>query len=823
VAAILVVAIAAIVILRRDSPPPAVVPQQSPTVQRAEKPAVSSGGTPAIRSGDAKESSARADLEKARTLARSRPEDLSAQLREYTDIVWKWEGTEAAREAAREGAAVKAAILEKVSAWMADLEAQIKGLLEAKQYAAAEQKVEELKKAHDLPEWRLAAEKRASEIFGMSKRAAEGEGGKKTDGSPDSKSPSKALSEEARGYLATWETAAARATARDFGGAISVLERSAPALREAEVKQELESDLVLFRKAAAVHQQAMGYLSQRPRGTAVTVAVRDGKGEVRRISGVVLQIDGERAELRSGKSSEFVEWADVTAATFAEIAQRGTFEPAVLAALCLLEGESEAARAFQVELPSKWSSYADGARAKLPKPDPAEKNARDQYAAAEKGFRSMDTLAAAVEEYKTLRSDFAATALVKRYSERIFRRSDAGREYYFAPADFRVEGTIQYAKSGKLESGKDSDDRDTLLNSAEIEFAVLPGLTYRCWLLVGACCEETFRFYYQGSELSETDAKTRKKLACEPGSTFAVSVKHSLRNLKKTHEEHKVKGAKVHPKTAARWEWIEIVLPKYAGPGAKKLKFMTNQAGFSIAGASISSSRKAPPTEAEIQDLEKQRTIEDPPMPVDPDLIGWWTFDEGAGDQVADLSGKNHRGKLVGSTQWADGKIGGGLQLAGGKSGVEVADAEDLRIAGDLTMAIWVKRTTESGDWVCILGRGTMNERNYGLWLEAGTRRWMYQQYGGAGPINVWGTKLIEQDQWIHLAVTIEGSLVRVYYNGQLDGQDHRPGPPQTRPAPLGIGLAIYHSGLVGVVDDARLYRRALSAEEIRGLYQGTR
>src|SRR4030095_4301095 len=123
----------------------------------------------------------------------------------------------------------------------------------------------------------------------------------------------------------------------------------------------------------------------------------------------------------------------------------------------------------------------------------------------------MDPLAAAVDNYKSLRADFNSTALVKKYSERIFRRSDAGREYYFAPVDFRTDGSIQKGKSGKLESTKDSDGPDTLLNSAEIEFAVLPGLMYRCWLQVGACCEETFFFYYQGTELTETDAKPKKK------------------------------------------------------------------------------------------------------------------------------------------------------------------------------------------------------------------------------------------------------------------------------------------------------------------------
>src|SRR4029079_8237205 len=148
-------------VFKRGTPPPAPVHEQVPIVKVPENPVV----PPGVKPPETKEGAAKAGLEKARAFAKSNPEDLSRPQREFTDVVWKWEGTDAAREAAREAAAVKAAILEKVAAWMADLEAQIKGMLEAKDYDAAERKIEELKKAHGLPEWRLASEKRASEIF----------------------------------------------------------------------------------------------------------------------------------------------------------------------------------------------------------------------------------------------------------------------------------------------------------------------------------------------------------------------------------------------------------------------------------------------------------------------------------------------------------------------------------------------------------------------------------------------------------------------------------------------------------------------------------
>jgi len=132
-------------------------------------------------------------------------------------------------------------------------------------------------------------------------------------------------------------------------------------------------------------------------------------------------------------------------------------------------------------------------------------------------------------------------------------------------------------------------------------------------------------------------------------------------------------------------------------------------------------------------------------------------------------------------------------------------------------MAIWVKRTAETGDWVCVLGRGNVNERNYGLWLEANNRKYMFQQ-SGANFLNVYGKSLVPENQWIHLAVTIEKDLVRVYLNGVLDAEEKRPGSPPMTDAPLGISMACYHQSLVGQLDDARIYRRALTADEIKTL-----
>lgn len=803
-AAAILLLVLILVLTRSGSPPAVSLPPEPPTPPPGH----------AVPPADSKASASRADLEKARSFAKAHPDDPAASMKEFNEIVWKWEGTEAAAEAAKEAAAIKAGVLEKVKGWMAEAEAQIKDLREKGELRAAARKLEALKPSRDLLEWRQALEKRASELFveavkAEERRSAEEE---RPAAATPSKPVEKAVSEEAKAYPSKWEAAVGRATARDYAGAVAELERLAAAAKDEDVRAEATRDAAELKTLTAFLKTTMDALKKKPRGGSLSLHARTASGETKKLGGLILQIDSERVELQGAKGSVFVEWEDVASSTAAEAAPPSKSEAPFLAQLCLLEGEVEAARTYPAEIAPKWWAFGGRARSLLPKADPGEKSAREVYYSAERAFRSMETRVAAIEGYKTLRTDFGATSLVKAYAERIARRTELGKEYYFAPADFHEEGTFRLSKAGKLESVKDSDDPDTLRNVAELEFAALAGVGYRCWLWVGACCEETFLFYMQGTEVMDTDPRTRKKIPCEPGSNVASPVKHSIRQLKKTHAEHKPKGAKEHPKTAARWEWIEVPLPKYAAAGGKKLRFMTNQAGFSIGGAVVSSTRKAAPVEAELKDLEKDREVVEA-LPVDADLVAWWPLDGGG----LDATGKGHDAKVVGAVQWAEGKFGGAARFTAPGPTLRVEDAEDLRFSGDVTLALWMRKEGETGDWSCLLGKGEKQQRNYCLWLEASTRQILFQQYGDAA-VGLKSQAAVPDGAWTHVAATVEGAKATLYINGVKDGEQARKGAASVVNFPIGMGWACEHGTFLGLLDDVRIYRRALSAGEIRAL-----
>ena len=64
------------------------------------------------------------------------------------------------------------------------------------------------------------------------------------------------------------------------------------------------------------------------------------------------------------------------------------------------------------------------------------------------------------------------------------------------------------------------------------------------------------------------------------------------------------------------------------------------------------------------------------------DIAGMWTFEEGKGKEVKDLSGNDTHGEFVGDLKWAKGKFGGGLEFNGADTWVKLGTkGEDKTLA----------------------------------------------------------------------------------------------------------------------------------------------
>ena len=73
----------------------------------------------------------------------------------------------------------------------------------------------------------------------------------------------------------------------------------------------------------------------------------------------------------------------------------------------------------------------------------------------------------------------------------------------------------------------------------------------------------------------------------------------------------------------------------------------------------------------------------------DPDLVAYWSFNEGAGTIANDLSENGYDGTLVGGTSWTDGIYGSALQFNGSDAYMETGQSFLNGLAG-FTLAGWV-------------------------------------------------------------------------------------------------------------------------------------
>jgi hypothetical protein len=414
---------------------------------------------------------------------------------------------------------------------------------------------------------------------------------------------------DSKAFLDRWEPAMAKASARDFEGAIADLGRAAAELSDDAARRDARADAEDLQRVRILLAEVPALLAKLSRGQSVALGYRSETGERKRTEGAVVRSGPARVEIRQGEASVFVEAEDVTAGTWAALlGTRGEAERRTLGLLSILEGDREAAErlAGSEAFPARTWDYARAAAAKVPKPSPRELEARNRFYAAEREFPKMDTLAAAVGKYKSLAEDYADTRVVKGELPRIQKRSEAGRDYVLVAGALKGVGTFALAPAPRTElawaSKTDVEGNQGAENFVEAEFAALPETAYRCWALVGGCCGETFTFYLQTTEGTDLHPKTRQKTSIDPGAALASLVKHAIPSLKKTHEEHKIKGSKTHPKTAARWEWVSIPLPKYSGPGPKKIRLISDQQGFAVGAIAVSSTRSVPPADPELKE-----------------------------------------------------------------------------------------------------------------------------------------------------------------------------------------------------------------------------
>jgi hypothetical protein len=195
-------------------------------------------------------------------------------------------------------------------------------------------------------------------------------------------------------------------------------------------------------------------------------------------------------------------------------------------------------------------------------------------------------------------------------------------------------------------------------------------------------------------------------------------------------------------------------------------------------------------------------------------LVAAYNFDEGAGTAVADSSGNGLAGTISGAT-WATGHSGGALSFDGTNDWVTVAD-NDLLDVTRVTISAWVRPTVNT-PWTTVVMKETNGGLAYALYANnASSRPAGYVQIGGVDRVAT-GTAVVPTNTWTHLTYTYDGANMRMYVNGTLVRTVARTGNIVLSTGPLRIGgNAGWGEYFTGLIDDVRVYNRALSLAEVQ-------
>jgi len=212
----------------------------------------------------------------------------------------------------------------------------------------------------------------------------------------------------------------------------------------------------------------------------------------------------------------------------------------------------------------------------------------------------------------------------------------------------------------------------------------------------------------------------------------------------------------------------------------------------------------------------------------DQNLLCWWAIDDLNGTTVRDRSGLGHKAELLGDVQvlTADGhKV---LQFRSPEASVRCPNTPDLNVTDTLTVAAWVTYAPgEDPDGASqqVVGKG----RAWTLCVAYQTCVPYFSCAALDVPASaphsrVTGKTPLNDGRWHQLAAAYDGQALSLYVDGILDAAVDASG--SLVRCDEGIALSKgtrWYLPWRGLMREARVYNRALSAREVAELYEATK
>ncbi len=209
-------------------------------------------------------------------------------------------------------------------------------------------------------------------------------------------------------------------------------------------------------------------------------------------------------------------------------------------------------------------------------------------------------------------------------------------------------------------------------------------------------------------------------------------------------------------------------------------------------------------------------------------LVGYWKMEEAGDATRADSSGNgNTLAESASDTiAQATGKFGyGGDFELGDTEYLFVADSTSLSVTGSLTVSAWIKPETVSAGSYNILGKWDGSNESYRLFQNGDEIR---LELDAAGNYQETTASNLAAGTWYHVVGVYDSrsATAQIYINGALAPSTTT----GTIPSSIGDDAGRFQMGAEdttggatgyydGIIDEARIYNRALSSAEVTQLY----
>ncbi len=212
-------------------------------------------------------------------------------------------------------------------------------------------------------------------------------------------------------------------------------------------------------------------------------------------------------------------------------------------------------------------------------------------------------------------------------------------------------------------------------------------------------------------------------------------------------------------------------------------------------------------------------------------LAAWWKLDEREGSLAADASGHALNASFTGVPRWAGPRTpdGGGLEFDGSRDSLQCADPAEIASHENVSVAVWFKAAAKPEEeeragilaskgeaWQLV--RGTKD--SVVTLSFTGPRTPEKSPYQGGMP-NLSSKRKLDDGRWHHAVGTYDGKRAVLYIDGTEEEAVEASGPLALTSAPVTLGDSAVSpgQGFDGALADARIYSRALTAEEVRALF----